>query len=98
MILLYIYAGVSVLAFAMTMLISINGAHIFKQRYPDIHASKSHWSGRIIDWVKIAIACAIPVFNAYYLLYLVAKSDEITEAAVRKVHAKYTSDKGDPNA
>ena len=93
MILLYIYAAISLAAFLMTMLISINGAHLFKQRYPNIRMPKSHWSDKIVTWTRVAFMSAIPVFNAFYLFYLVFKADEITEASVRKVYLKYMSDK-----
>lgn len=92
MILLYIYAAISLAAFLMTALISINGAHLFKQRYPNIHVPKSHWSDKIVTWTRVAFMSAIPVFNAIYLLYLVFKADELTEASVYTVYVKYMSD------
>ena len=92
MILLYIYAGVSAAAFVATILVSLDGAHIFKQRYPGMRIPKSHWSSRILTWTKVALISAIPVFNVFYLLFLIIKSDELAEAGALKVYMKCMSD------
>lgn len=65
MILLYIYAAVSLLTFIAITLLTINGAYILKQRYPDLHIPKSHWSNKVMVLFKVIITSVLPIFNVF---------------------------------
>ena len=97
MILLYIYAGVSLLAFILTWSIAVQATHIFRERYPGMKAPKSYLSSWITVLVKTFVVSILPIFNIFYLLTLVTKTDELIESSIHKLYLKCLSnqDSGD---
>ena len=97
MILLCIYLISSFIAFLLLLLATIDGAHEFKKRYPDITIPKSSPIKTISGYVRTFLITFLPIIHILMIISLLCKYDEVVDAAVSNVYTKYMLQKEQQN-
>lgn len=86
MILLYVYLIVSALCLIMYILASIEIAHKFKKKYPELKVSKKSWAGRILTNIKLIIVSFIPLLNLALCCVVLFSYDTIKTKTMEKLY------------
>lgn len=90
--LIYSCVVLGVFNLIMFILTSVKGAHMFKNRHPDIKIPKSHWSDHILTWIRLSIVCVLPILNIVLAWQLIFNNDDLCENAYFKLYKKYVKD------
>ena len=88
MIFLYINLAIAGLYLALQTLATIDIAHKFKRKYPELKVPKTSVAGHLFSMLRTLIVSLIPIYNILLCLVFLFKYEELEAKSMSKVYLK----------